>query len=75
MAKIILEGWNEGLQKVSLTKLQIDLLGKSLKESKLNVDYLLDDKEVIIEIENLDLANEFIKEAEKIGVSCKLNLN
>ena len=72
MAKIILKGWNEGLQKVSLTKLQIDLLGKSLKESKLNVDYLLDDKEVIIEIENLDLANEFIKEAEKIGVICKL---
>jgi len=72
MAKIILEGWNEGLQKVSLTKLQIDLLGKSLKESKLNVDYLLDDKKVTIEIENLDLANEFIKEAEKIGVICKL---
>lgn len=72
MAKIILKGWNEGLQKVSLAKLQIDLLGKSLKESKLNVDYLLDDKEVIIEIENLDLANEFIKEAEKIGVICRL---
>ncbi|MCP1302179.1 hypothetical protein NK356_23675 [Chryseobacterium sp. S0630] len=72
MAKIILEGWNEGLQKVSLTKLQIDLLGKSLKESKLNVDYLLDNKEVIIDIENLDLANEFINEAEKIGVICKL---
>lgn len=72
MAKIILKGWNDGLQKVSLTKLQIDLLGKSLKESKLNVDYLLDDKEVIIEIENLDLANEFIKEAEKIGVICRL---
>jgi hypothetical protein len=32
----------------------------------------LDDKEVIIEIENLDLTNEFIIEAEKIGVICKL---
>lgn len=75
MAKIILESWREGLEKVSLTKLQINLLGKSLKESKSNVDYLLDDKQVIIEIDSLDLAYEFFKEAEKIGVNCKLLLN
>ena len=72
MAKIVLESWREGLEKVSLTKLQIDLLGKSLKESKLNVDTLLDDKKVIIEIADLDLANEFLVRAEKIGVNCKL---
>lgn len=72
MAKIILESWREGLEKISLTKLQIDMLGKSLTESKFNVDSLLDDKEVVIEVDNLDLAHEFLKEAEKIGVNCRL---
>ncbi|MBA3899679.1 MAG: hypothetical protein H0X62_05625 [Bacteroidetes bacterium] len=72
MAKIILESWREGLEKISLTKLQVDILGKSLSESKLNVDSLLDDKMVIIEIDNLNLAHEFLKEAEEIGVNCKL---
>jgi len=69
MVKIILESWREGLEKVSLTKLQVDMLEKSLKESKLNVDSLLDDKKVIIEIDNLDLAHEFLKKVEKIGVN------
>ena len=72
MAKVILESWREGFEKVSLTKLQVNMLGKSLKESKTNVDFLLDDKEVSIEIDDLDLASEFLKEAEKIGVNCKL---
>lgn len=72
MIKIVLDSWREGFKKVSLTKLQIDMLGKSLRESKINVDSLLDDKKVIIEIDNRDLANEFLREAEKIGVNCKL---
>lgn len=72
MVKIIFDSWREGLEKVSLTKLQVNLLGKSLKESKINVDSLLDDKKVIFEINDIDLASEFLKEAEKIGVNCKL---
>lgn len=72
MAKVILNSWREGLEKISLTKLQISMLGMSLVESKTNVDSLLDDEEVIIEIEDRDLANEFLKEAEKIGVNCVL---
>lgn len=72
MEKIILYGWREGLDKVSLTKLQVDMLGKSLVESKLNVDSLLEDKKIIIEIDNLDLAQKFLKEADKIGVNCRL---
>jgi|GEM_PF-4154787 len=31
MAKILLEGWRKGFEKVSLTKLQIDKLRISLK--------------------------------------------
>ncbi|HCT85680.1 MAG TPA: hypothetical protein DF296_10840 [Candidatus Margulisbacteria bacterium] len=75
MAIVILQSWRKGLKKVSLTKLQVEILGKSLKESKSNVDLLLDDMEVIIEIDNIDLAHEFLKEAENIGVNCKLLVN
>lgn len=72
MAKVILESWREGLEKISLTKLQMDKLGMSLKESKLNVDALLEDERIILEIDNEDLAREFLNEAEKIGVNCKV---
>lgn len=72
MPKVILDSWREGLEKVSLTKLQVSMLGKSLMQSKFNVDSLLDDGKVVIEIDNLELAKEFIKEAETIGVNCEL---
>lgn len=72
MTKIILCYWREGLKKVSLTKLQVELLGKSLKESKSNVDALLEGKEVIIEITSSELVDQFIEEAEKIGVNVKI---
>ncbi len=75
MAKVILKSWREGLEKVSLTKLQVDMLGKSLKQSKSNVNLLLDGEEVVIEIDDLDLADKFLKEAEKLGVICQLLIN
>lgn len=75
MAKVILESWREGLEKVSLTKLQIEKLKISLKESKSNVDSLLNNERVILEINNVNLAKEFYDEAEKIGVNCRLILN
>lgn len=71
MAKVIFESWREGLEKVSLTKLQMDKLGLSLKESKSNVDSLLEDEKIILEIDDENLAREFLNEAEKIGVNCK----
>lgn len=75
MAKVILDSWREGLEKVSLTKLQVSMLGKSLTESKSNVDSLLDGKKIIIEIDSLDLAKKFLNNAEKIGVNCELILD
>jgi hypothetical protein len=72
MTKIILKTWREGLQKVSLTKLQVEILGKSLKESKSNVDALLNQEEVSIEIEDLNLARLFLEKATDIGVECEL---
>lgn len=71
MIKIVLVSWRYGLDKVSLSKLQVDLLGKSLIESKFNVDSLLDDKKVVLEIDNMELAKEFLKYAGEIGVNCE----
>lgn len=70
--KIIIEGWNEGFQKVALTHLQIDLLNLSLKTTKNNVDKVLDGQSILIEIYNEQLALTFLKEAKKIEVDCKI---
>ncbi|HTE28698.1 hypothetical protein [Flavitalea sp.] len=50
MAKIIMQGWQEGMKKVSLTELQNTLLQIPLNESKDNVDKLLSSHIVEIEI-------------------------
>ncbi|MDM1039226.1 hypothetical protein HX057_02830 [Myroides odoratimimus] len=50
----------------------MSMLGKSLSEAKGNVDSLLDGEKVIIEVDDMDLAQEFFNEAERIGVNCKL---
>jgi hypothetical protein len=74
MAKIILESWREGFEKVSLTKLQIEMLGMSLKESKANVDALLNDNLVTIEIVDSDLARHFSEKIKTIGVNFKIEV-
>lgn len=72
MNTVILEGWNEGLEKVSLSLLQVSLLGTPLKQAKTNVDELLDGKTVKISIKNLSVLNDFMEKARKIGVICSL---
>ncbi|AWH85151.1 hypothetical protein HYN59_08455 [Flavobacterium album] len=72
MAKVIMETWRPGLEKVSLTNIQHGMLGLGLKESKSNVDALLNGKEIVLDIADLDLAKKFLEEAEKIEVNCKL---
>ena len=72
MTKVIMESWRCGLQKVSLTKLQYEKLGMSLKDSKRNTDMLLDDNVIILEIEDEKTAKEFLEEVEKLGVNCKI---
>ena len=72
MTKVILESWREGLQKISLSKLQNEKLGMSLTDSKKNVDMLLDDHSIIFEIEDEIVAQEFLVEAKRLGVNCKI---
>ncbi|WP_291152559.1 hypothetical protein [Flavobacterium sp. UBA7680] len=72
MAKVIMESWRYGLQVVSLTKLQYEKLGLSLLESKTNADMLLEDQIIILEIEDKNVAREFLEEADRFGVNCRL---
>ncbi|WP_264525452.1 hypothetical protein [Flavobacterium sp. N502536] len=72
MVKVILESWREGLQKVALSKLQNEKLGMSLVVCKRNVDMLLDDHSIILEIEDQIIAQEFLVEADRLGVNCKI---
>ena len=66
-------GWKEDMQKVSLTKLQIEVLGLSLRSSKENVDRLLEGAEVFIEAKSLASAKKFVEEANKLGVVCQID--
>lgn len=72
MAKVIMESCRYGLQVVSLTKLQYEKLGLSLLESKTNADMLLEDQIIILEIEDENVAREFLEEADRFGVNCRL---
>lgn len=67
MSRIIMTSWVEGLQKVSLTKLQMEILGIGLKEAKENVDLLLDGQQITLEVSNIDVANLFQKNAQELG--------
>ncbi|WP_430967047.1 hypothetical protein [Spongiimicrobium sp. 2-473A-2-J] len=66
--KVKLTGWKEGMQKVSLTKLQITYFQMSLKEAKTNVDKLLDGEDICLQVESKEKAQSFLKEVEQIGV-------
>ena len=74
MAIIIMNGWREGLEKVSLTKLQVELLNNSLIESKNNVDKLLEGEKIKLIVEDVKLAKQFILRASEIGVLCEVQI-
>ncbi|MEG1592639.1 hypothetical protein [Chryseobacterium sp.] len=72
--KIIIKSWKPGFKKVIFTQLQMDLLGMSLKDAKSNVDKILDDKEVVLVINDKILFQKFIKEMDDIGLIFQNNL-
>jgi predicted dinucleotide-utilizing enzyme len=72
MKTITMSGWKEGMKKIPLTHLQVTLLGLSLKDSKENVDKLLEDMDVVIEANSSETAQSFVREARKIGVVCQV---
>jgi len=72
LGKVIFEGWRPGLNKIALTKLQEEKLGLGLRQSKENVDALLDGKQISFTIEDSIIANDFCNEAENLGVICRI---
>lgn len=70
-----MKSWREGLRKVSLTKLQTELLNISLSDAHKNTHLLLDNIEIILEIEDDKTAILFQEEADKLGVNCVIILN
>lgn len=60
------------MQKVAFTLLQRELLIISLKNAQKNKLDVLDGKEVIFQIDDLSLANEFLKRADFLGLNCEI---
>ncbi|MGH1540064.1 MAG: hypothetical protein ACRBHB_06560 [Arenicella sp.] len=72
MKKIILTGWNPGLNKVGLSKLLRDKTGMSLSSAKSAVDSILEDKPIAIQIDSEGLAESIFDQAIELGAIGKL---
>lgn len=73
MKSVVIETWVEGFKKVSFTKWQVEVLGMSLSQAKSNTDAILDGVEVIIEIEDPVLLEQFVSRLNDIGVVYRVN--
>lgn len=72
MRKILIIDWEEGFDKVSFTKFQMEVLDMNLKESKKNTDRLLEGKKIILNIEDDNIATLFTKKIKEIGAICEV---
>lgn len=72
MKRLILTGWNPGLNKVALSKLLRDKAGMSLGDAKSAVDSILDEQPVNVRIELDELAEYILAEALELGAVGKL---
>ena len=72
MRKILIIDWEEGFDKVSFTKFQMEVLDMNLKESKKNTDRLLEGEKIILNIEDDNIATLFTKKIKEIGAICEV---
>jgi hypothetical protein len=72
MRKILIIDWEEGFDKVSFTKFQMEVLDMNLKESKKNTDRLLEGEKIILNIEVDNIATLFTKKIKEIGAICEV---
>ncbi len=71
MKTIIFEGWVKGMQKIPFIKLLNEEVGLSLKESKKIKDAIVDDKTMMIEVDD-SVAEDIINKSTELGVVCKI---
>jgi len=72
MKKIVFEGWEVGMKKISFYSMLKDNSHLSLKEAKSVSDRLLRGETIEIEFESSDIANFIHGESKKFGVKCRL---
>lgn len=72
MRKILIIDWEEGFDKVSFTKFQMEVLDMNLKESKKNTDRLLEGEKIILNIEDDNIATLFTQKIKEIGAICEV---
>ena len=72
MRKILIIDWEEGFDKVSFTKFQMEVLDMNLNESKKNTDRLLEGEKIILNIEDDNIATLFTKKIKEIGAICEV---
>lgn len=73
MKTIILTGWEDGMDKVGLTKLQTELPDITLKAAKTNTDNLLNGEKVLIPVADEHTAVRFCHALEQLGVKFTAN--
>ncbi|RYE90275.1 MAG: hypothetical protein EOO37_03355 [Cytophagaceae bacterium] len=73
MATILLTGWREGLQKVALAKLQVEIMSIAFREAKEHVDQLLAGKAVSLEVADT-AATDFFNRATDLGALCRFSV-
>jgi ribosomal protein L7/L12 len=72
MKKIIFEGWEVGMKKISFTKMLKANSHLGLKEAKSINDRLLNNEVIEVEFETEEIAKVIAEESRKLGVICKL---
>ena len=65
---VVIEGWNEGFNKVGSTKTIRDTFGCGLKESKDYADQIMDGKVVSFEFSQKVDAQTFVERMKALGV-------
>ncbi|BAV06161.1 hypothetical protein SAMN05421788_106224 [Filimonas lacunae] len=71
-SSIVMTGWREGMEKVSMIRLQRSLLELTMTEAKENIDKLLDGKEITLSVSDITIAKVFVAAANELGVDCLL---
>ena len=72
MAKIIIRGWKKGLLKISMTKSIQNNTSLGLAKSKDVTDRVLNGEQVVIDIENMDIALKLVNELNQHGAIAEI---
>ena len=72
MAKVVFKGWRVGMRKIPFTMLLRQRAGLSLKQARDIKTKVLDNEEVVIFVDNIEIARTIAVEADKLGVIAEL---